>query len=171
VRLSRSASPAGASRAFFLGSAAAEQGLLDPVTMTSPVLPDGSYLAEVPGDGATTTVRVIEYHADAGGQLVPEMSCLVTGLLDWEEYPAAGLARLYRWRWDGPEAALRAAKAPLHGAGPGTGPWSRPAGGAARRPRPCPEPQRRQGQFKPNGIGSQRPARRERLPRDPLIHE
>ena len=92
-----------------------------PITMTSPVLPDGSYLAEVSGDGATMTVRVIEYYADVDGQLVPEMFCLVTDLLDWEEYPAVELARLYRWRWDGSETALREAKAPLHGAGPGTG--------------------------------------------------
>ena len=66
-------------------------------------------------------VRVIEYFAEVEGQKVPEMFCLVTGLLDWEEYPALDLARLYKWRWDGSETALREAKAPLHGAGPGTG--------------------------------------------------
>jgi Insertion element 4 transposase N-terminal len=92
-----------------------------PITMTSPVLPDGSYLAEVSGDGAVMTVRVVEYYADVEGQLVPEMFCLVTDLLDWEEYPAIELAGLYKWRWDGSETSLREAKAPLHGAGPGTG--------------------------------------------------
>ena len=85
-----------------------------PLKRTSEILPDGSYRAELSGDGVTITVRVIEY--------VPEMFCLVTDLMDWEDYPAAGLARLYKWRWDGSETALREAKAPLRGAGPGTGP-------------------------------------------------
>jgi hypothetical protein len=85
------------------------------------ILPDGSYRAEVSGDGATMTVRVIEYFADVEGQQVPEMFCLVTDLLDWQEYPARDLAGLCEWRWDGSETGLREAKAPLHGAGPGTG--------------------------------------------------
>ena len=88
---------------------------------TSPILPDGSYRAEISGDGLTITVRVIEYFVDVEGQQVPEMFCLVTSLLDWEEYPARELAGLYKWRWDGSETGLREAKAPLHGAGPGTG--------------------------------------------------
>jgi hypothetical protein len=88
---------------------------------TSPILPDGSYRAEISGDRLTITVRVIEYFADIEGQKVPEMFCLVTDLLDWEEYPAPELAGLYRWRWDGSETGLREAKAPPHGAGPGTG--------------------------------------------------
>ncbi len=53
------------------------------------------------------------------------MFCLVTDLMDWEEYPAPELAALYKWRWDGSETALREAKAPLRGAGPGTGPMLR----------------------------------------------
>ena len=87
----------------------------------SEILPDGSYRAEIAGDGLTITVRVIEYFVDIEGQQVPEMFCLVTDLLDWEEYPARELAGLYKWRWDGSETGLREAKAPLHGAGPGTG--------------------------------------------------
>jgi hypothetical protein len=87
----------------------------------SGILPDGSYRAEVSGDGVTMTVRVIEYFTDIEGQEVPEMSCLVTDLLDWQEYPARELAGLYKWRWDGSETGLREAKAVLHGAGPGTG--------------------------------------------------
>jgi hypothetical protein len=59
------------------------------------------------------------------GQVVPEMFCLVTDLMDWEDYPAAELAALYKWRWDGSETALREAKAGLRGAGPGTGPMLR----------------------------------------------
>ncbi|MGH3123666.1 MAG: hypothetical protein ACRDND_21975 [Streptosporangiaceae bacterium] len=87
----------------------------------SEILPDGSYRAEISGGGATLAVRVIEYWAEVEGQTVPEMFCLVTDLLDWEEYPAIELARLYKWRWDGSETGLRETKAPLHGAGPGTG--------------------------------------------------
>jgi hypothetical protein len=92
-----------------------------PLKLTSEILPDGSYRAEISGDGVTMEVRVIEYFIDIQGQQVEEMFCLVTDLLDWEDYPAVELARLYKWRWDGSETALREAKAPLHGAGPGTG--------------------------------------------------
>jgi hypothetical protein len=92
-----------------------------PLKKISEILPDQSYLAEVSGDGVTMTVRVIEYWVDVEGQEVKEMFCLVTDLLDWEEYPGPELAGLYKWRWDGSETGLREAKAPLHGAGPGTG--------------------------------------------------
>jgi hypothetical protein len=95
------------------------------LTRTSEILPDGSYLATVAGDGAAVTVRVIEYFADVEGKDTPEMFCLVTDLLDAEEYPAAELAGLYRWRWDGSETGLRETKASLDGAGPGTGPMLR----------------------------------------------
>jgi hypothetical protein len=91
------------------------------VKKTSEILPDGSYLAEISGDGLAMTVRVIEYFAGIEGQNVPEMFCLITDLLDWQEYPAIELAALYKWRWDGSETGLREAKALLHGAGPGTG--------------------------------------------------
>jgi len=96
-----------------------------PLKKTSEILPDGSYLAELSGDGVTITVRVIEYFVDVEGQEVPEMFCLVTDLTDWREYPAFELAGLYKWRWDGSETGLREAKASLHGAGPGTGPMLR----------------------------------------------
>jgi hypothetical protein len=96
-----------------------------PLKRTSEILPDGSYRAELSGDGVTIAVRVIEYWADVEGQEVPEMFCLVTDLMDDEEYPAPELAALYKWRWDGSETALREAKAPLRGAGPGTGPMLR----------------------------------------------
>ena len=96
-----------------------------PLRRTSEILPDGSYRAELSGDGVTVRVRVIEYFADVEGQEVPEMFCLVTDLMDYEEYPAPELAALYKWRWDGSETALREAKAPLRGAGPGTGPMLR----------------------------------------------
>ncbi len=96
-----------------------------PLKMISPILPDGSCLAELSGDGVTVTVRVIEYWVTVDGQDVPEMFCLVTDLLDWREYPAAELAALYRWRWDGSETGLREAKASLRGSGPSAGPMLR----------------------------------------------
>ncbi len=96
-----------------------------PLKPASEILPDGSYRAELSGDGTTITVRVIEYFAEVEGQEIPEMFCLVTDLMDYEDYPAPELAALYKWRWDGSETALREAKAPLRGAGPGTGPMLR----------------------------------------------
>ena len=95
-----------------------------PLRRTSEILPDGSYRAELSGNGVTVPVRVIEYFTDVEGQEVPEMFCLVTDLMNWEECPAPELAALYKWRW-GSETALREAKAPLRGAGPGTGPMLR----------------------------------------------
>jgi hypothetical protein len=96
-----------------------------PLKRISAILADGSYLAELSGDGVTVTVRVIEYWVTVEGQEVPEMFCLVTDLMDITEYPARELAALYRWRWDGSETALREAKASLHGAGPSAGPMLR----------------------------------------------
>ena len=97
-----------------------------PLKRTSQILPDGSYRAELSGDGATVAVRVIEYWVTVEGQEVPEMFCLVTDLMDWEDYPGPELASLYKWRWDGSETALREAKAPLRGAGPARGRCSAP---------------------------------------------
>jgi hypothetical protein len=96
-----------------------------PLKRTSEILPDGSYEAELSGDGVTVPVRVIEYFIDVEGQEVAEMFCLVTDLMDWEDYPAPELAALYKWRWDGSETALREAKASLDGAGPSAGPMLR----------------------------------------------
>jgi hypothetical protein len=93
-----------------------------PLKRISPILPDCSYEAELSGDGVTVQVRVIEYWVTVEGQDVPEMFCLVTDLMDWEDHPGPELAALYARRWDGSETALREAKAPLRGAGPGTGP-------------------------------------------------
>jgi hypothetical protein len=47
-----------------------------PLRRTSPILADGSYLADLSGDGVIVSVRVIEYYADVEGQDVPEMFCL-----------------------------------------------------------------------------------------------
>ena len=71
------------------------------------VLQDGTYLAELKpprkGDGPVITVRVIEYtvHTAAGdgGEETSEVFCLVTDLLDTEEYPALDLACCYPDRW------------------------------------------------------------------------
>jgi hypothetical protein len=115
-----------------------------PLKRTSAILTDGSYLAELSGDGVTVTVRVIEYWVTVGGQEVPEMFCLVTDLMDIEEYPAAELAALYKWRWDGSETALREAKAGLDGAGPSAGRCSAPAArtSSGRNSPPGPPPPR-----------------------------
>ena len=51
------------------------------------ILADGSYLAELSGDGVTVTVRVIEYWVTVEGQEVPEMFCLVTDLMDTRSTP------------------------------------------------------------------------------------
>ena len=56
-----------------------------PLRRTSEILPDGSYRAELSGNGVTVEVRVIEYFVDVEGQEVPEMFCLVTDLADHEE--------------------------------------------------------------------------------------
>ena len=66
-----------------------------PLRRISQILADGSYLAELSGDGVTMTVRVIEYFIDVEGQDVPEMFCLVTDLTDIAEYPGPELAALY----------------------------------------------------------------------------
>jgi Insertion element 4 transposase N-terminal len=95
------------------------------LTRITEILADGSYLAEITGDGVTVTMRVIEYDVDVEGQQVPEMFCLVTDLTDIAEYPALELAALYKWRWDGSETALREAKSALAGAGPSAGPMLR----------------------------------------------
>jgi len=71
------------------------------------VLPDGTYLAELKpprkSDGPVITVRVIEYtvHTAAGNgaEESSEVFCLVTDLLDTEEYPALDLACCYPDRW------------------------------------------------------------------------
>ena len=96
-----------------------------PLKRVTPILADGSYLAEISGDGVTVTVRVIEYWVTVEGQEVPELFCLVTDLMDIREYPAAELAALYKWRWDGSETALRETKASLRGTGPSAGPMLR----------------------------------------------
>ncbi len=72
------------------------------------VLRDGTYLAELrpprKSDGPPVTVRVIEYTvhttpANGGGEESSEVFCLVTSLLDPEEYPALDLACAYPLRW------------------------------------------------------------------------
>ena len=112
-----------------------------PLRRTSQILPDGSYRAELSGDGVTVAVRVIQYWVTVEGLEVPEMFCLVTDLMDWEDYPGPELASLYKWRWDGSETALREVKAPLRGAGPARGRCSAPVPriSSGRNSRPGPQ--------------------------------
>jgi hypothetical protein len=71
------------------------------------VLQDGTYLAELKpprkSDGPPLTVRVIEYTVhtipEGGTEETSEVFCLVTSLLDPEEYPALDLACCYPKRW------------------------------------------------------------------------
>lgn len=70
------------------------------------ILDDGSYLAELKparkGDGPPLTVRVIEYtvhSTTADDQSSSELFCLVTDLLDPEEWPMLDLACAYPTRW------------------------------------------------------------------------
>jgi hypothetical protein len=75
------------------------------------VLADGTYLAELKPprkkDGPPLTARVIEYTvhtvpddgADGGDEETSEVFCLVTDLLDPQEYPALDLACCYPCRW------------------------------------------------------------------------
>jgi hypothetical protein len=72
------------------------------------VLADGTYLAELKpprkSDGPPVTVRVIEYSVltapeDGGTEETSELFCLVTDLLDPEQYPALDLACCYPDRW------------------------------------------------------------------------
>jgi len=88
-------------------------------------LPDGSYLAEIPGGGATLTVRVIEYLVSIAGRDAPELFALITDLTDHAAYPAGVLAAAYHWRWIGSETCLKEAKSAISGAGPSTGPMLR----------------------------------------------
>ena len=70
-------------------------------------LADDTYLAELKlprkSDGPVLTVRVIEYTvhtaADNGTEETSEVFCLVTSLLDAEEYPALDLAWCYPDQW------------------------------------------------------------------------
>ena len=113
-----------------------------PLRRTSEILPDGSYRAELSGDGVTVPVRVIEYCADVEGQVVPEMFCLVTDLMDYQDYPGPELAALYKRRWDGRRPRCGrprrrcAAPAPARGqcSAPAPRPTSRRSGRPGRSP-------------------------------------
>jgi hypothetical protein len=100
---------------------------------TGDFLPDGSYLAEISGGGATLTVRVIEYQVSVAGRDAPELFCLITDLHDHAAYPARLLAQAYHWRWIGSETCLKEAKSAISGAGPSTGPMLRSASPALVR--------------------------------------
>ena len=80
-------------------------------------LPDGTCLAELKppraGDGPPVTVRVIKYTVHTrpgnGADESSEVFCLVTSLLDIEDYPALDLACCYPDRWGtGPDERKRA---------------------------------------------------------------
>ena len=86
-----------------------------PLKRAGDFLPDGSYLAELSGGGATLTVRVTEYTIAVAGRDAPEMFCLISDLLDHAAHPAGELAAAYHWRWIGSETALKEAKSAISG--------------------------------------------------------
>ena len=108
-----------------------------PLRRAGDFLPDGSYLADICGGGVTVRVRVIEYDVEVDGQDVPEMFCLITDLTDWRAYPAADLARAYRWRWDGRRRRCARTSPRL------TAPGPRPADVPVKIPPPDPPGARR----------------------------
>lgn len=90
-------------------------------------LPDGSYrsylrLADDDGAESWLPVRVVEYDVLVGGAAPGELFCLVTDLLDHEQYPAAALCAAYPERWGGSETHIKEIKGTVTGAGPSTGP-------------------------------------------------
>jgi hypothetical protein len=89
-------------------------------------LPDGSYRSylRLVVDGAESwlPVRVVEYDVLVEGAAPGELFCLVTDLLDWEEYPAPALCAAYPERWGGSETHIKENKGTITGAGPSTGP-------------------------------------------------
>lgn len=84
-------------------------------------LPDGSWIADIHGDGVTVRVRVIEYVVELDAQIRPESYCLITDLRDHTRWPAKMLADLYPRRWDGSETSIKENKSTICGAGPSTG--------------------------------------------------
>lgn len=83
--------------------------------------PDGSWIADLHGDGVTVRMRVVEYVVELDGQIRPDSYCLVTDLTDHNRWPATMLAALYPRRWDGSETSLKENKSTIHDAGPSTG--------------------------------------------------
>jgi hypothetical protein len=84
-------------------------------------LPDGSWIADIHGDGVTVRMRVVEYVVELDGKTRPDSYCLITDLHDHERWPARMLAALYPRRWDGSETSLKENKSTIHDAGPSTG--------------------------------------------------
>ena len=115
-----------------------------PLKRTSEILPDGSYRAELSGDGVTVAVRVIEYFIDVEGQEVPEMFCLVTDLMDYEEYPLPSSPRSIDGGGTGRRPRCARPRRRCAAPGPARGRCSAPAPrtSCSRSSRPGPPPSR-----------------------------
>jgi hypothetical protein len=89
-------------------------------------LPDESYRSYVKlaVDGAESwlPVRVVEYDVVVDGAAPGELFCLVTDLLDHEQYPARELCDAYPARWGGSETHIKENKSTVTDAGPSVGP-------------------------------------------------
>jgi hypothetical protein len=92
-------------------------------------LPDGSYRSFLTDGSTRIPVRVIEYDVKVPGRdgADDELYALATTLMDWQAYPAAGLAGCYPNRWKAVETKIGEDKSAITDAGPSRGPILRSA--------------------------------------------
>ena len=86
-------------------------------------LPDGSYRSYLSDGRSRIPVRVVEYDVKVPGRdSDDELYALATTLMDWQAYPAAGLAGCYPDRWKAVETKIGEDKSAITDAGPSRGP-------------------------------------------------
>ena len=86
-------------------------------------LPDGSYRSLLTDGSSRIPVRVVEYDITVPGRdSDDEVYALATTLMDWQAYPAAGLAGCYPNRWKAVETKIGDDKSAITDAGPSRGP-------------------------------------------------
>jgi Insertion element 4 transposase N-terminal/Transposase DDE domain len=86
-------------------------------------LPDGSYRSFLTDGSSRIPVRVVEYDITVPGRdRDDEVYALATTLMDWQAYPASGLAGCYPNRWKAVETKIGEDKSAITDAGPSRGP-------------------------------------------------
>ena len=86
-------------------------------------LPDGSYRSFLTDGSSRIPVRVVEYDITVPGRdSDDEVYALATTLMDWQAYPASGLAGCYPNRWKAVETKIGEDKSAITDAGPSRGP-------------------------------------------------
>lgn len=83
--------------------------------LIGPVLPDGSYLSDLPTGTGLLPVRIIEAVITmrcSDGSVRVEPWRLITTLLDWRRYPAPDLIDVYHQRWEA-ETTFRSIKSTI----------------------------------------------------------